>query len=102
MTHPDVASRLTHKLLSMALAAGADCLAVACPLCHVNLDLRQADAAKAHGAFPPTPVLYITQLLGLALGLPPEDLGISDLTVRPDALLLKREAGAVGVAGGKP
>jgi heterodisulfide reductase subunit B len=102
MTHPGVASRLTHKLLSMALAAGADCLAVACPLCHVNLDLRQADAAKAHGAFRPVPVLYITQFLGLALGLPPEDLGISDLAVRPDALLAKRRSGAVGIAGGTP
>jgi heterodisulfide reductase subunit B len=102
MTHSEVASRLTHKLLSMARDAGADCLAVACPLCHVNLDLRQADAAKAHGAFPPTPVLYVTQLLGLALGLPPETLGLDDLTVGADAVLAKRDAGAVGVAGGKP
>jgi heterodisulfide reductase subunit B len=102
MTHPEVASRLTHKLLSMALAAGADCLAVACPLCHVNLDLRQADAAKIHGAFPPTPVLYITQLLGLALGLPPEDLGLSDLTVGAEPVLANRETCAAGFAGGKP
>jgi heterodisulfide reductase subunit B len=101
MTHSEVASRLTHKLLSMARDAGADCLAVACPLCHVNLDLRQADAAKAHGAFPPTPVLYVTQLLGLALGLPPETLGLDDLTVGADAVLAKRDAGAVAVAGGK-
>lgn len=88
MTNSGVVARLSHKLLSMARAAGADCLAVACPLCHVNLDLRQADAAKAHGAFQPTPVLYVTQLLGLALGLPPENLGLDALTV--------------GFAGGKP
>ncbi len=88
MTHPAVVNRLTHKIVSMARAAGADCLAVACPLCQVNLDLRQADAAEAHGAFRPTPVLYITQILGLALGIPPERLGVDDSTV-------------VG-AGGKP
>jgi heterodisulfide reductase subunit B len=88
MTNSGVVARLSHKLLCMARAAGADCLAVACPLCHVNLDLRQADAAKAHGAFQPTPVLYVTQLLGLALGLPPENLGLDALTV--------------GFAGGKP
>ena len=88
MTNSGVVARLSHKLLSMARASGADCLAVACPLCHVNLDLRQADAAKAHGAFQPTPVLYVTQLLGLALGLPPENLGLDALTV--------------GFAGGKP
>ena len=88
MTHSGVVGRLAHKLLSMARAAGADCLAVACPLCHVNLDLRQADAAKAHGELRPTPVFYVTQLLGLALGLSPEKLGLDALTV--------------GAAGGKP
>ena len=48
---------------------------MACPLCQVNLDLRQADASKAHGELPETPVLYVTQLLGLALGLSPEGAG---------------------------
>ena len=99
MTHPGVASRLAHRLLCMAQEAGADCLAVACPLCQVNLDLRQADAAKAHGPFRPTPVLYVTQLLGLALGLPPKNLGIDDLTVSPDALLAKCVTGAPCAAG---
>ena len=81
MTNSGVVARLAHKLLTMARAAGADCLAVACPLCQVNLDLRQAEAAKAHGAIQPTPVLYVTQLLGLALGLPPENLGLDAMTV---------------------
>jgi heterodisulfide reductase subunit B len=85
----------------MAQRAGADCLVVACPLCQVNLDLRQADAAKAHGAFRPTPVLYVTQLLGLALGLPLENLGLDALTVDAKVLFAKRDAGAVGFAGGK-
>ena len=49
MTHSAVVARLGHRLLAMAREAGADCLAVACPLCQVNLDLRQADATKAHG-----------------------------------------------------
>ncbi len=102
MTHSGVVSRLVHKILSMAVAAGADCVAVACPLCHVNLDLRQADAARAHGAFRPTPVLYVTQLLGLALELPPEELGLDALAVGADALLAKRDSGAARVAGGTP
>ena len=87
MTQSDVVCRLSHKLLSMARRAGAECLVVACPLCQVNLDLRQADAAKAHGDLPPTPVLYITQLLGLALGLSREELGIKALSVGADSLL---------------
>ena len=71
----------------MAQEAGADCLAVACPLCESNLDLRQADAAKAHGPIPDTPVLYITQLLGLALGLSNADVGLDALTVSAAPLL---------------
>jgi heterodisulfide reductase subunit B len=83
MTHSSVAARLGHRLLSMARRAGADCIALACPLCQVNLDLRQADAARAHGALPPTTALYFTQLLGLALGLSNEQLGVKALTVGP-------------------
>jgi heterodisulfide reductase subunit B len=87
MTQSSVVCRLGHRLVSMAREAGAQCIAVACPLCQVNLDLRQADATKAHGALPETPVLYFTQLLGLALGLSAEQLGISALSVSADALL---------------
>ena len=87
MTHSNVVSRLGFKLLSMARRAGAECVAVACPLCQVNLDLRQSDAAKAHGELPPTPVLYVTQLLGLALGLSSKELGLRALTVSAKGLL---------------
>jgi heterodisulfide reductase subunit B len=86
MTRTEVVNRLGHKLLSMARRAGAECIAVACPLCQVNLDLRQADAVKAHGELPPTPVLYVTQLLGLALGLSWKELGIGALTVGASSL----------------
>lgn len=87
MTRSSMVCRLGHRLVSMAREAGAECIAVACPLCQVNLDLRQADAAKAHGALPATPVLYFTQLLGLALGLPAGSLGISALSVSAAPLL---------------
>ena len=87
MTQSSVVCRLGHRLVSMARQAGAQCIAVACPLCQVNLDLRQADAAKAHGSLPETPVLYITQLLGLALGLSADELGLSALSVSADSLL---------------
>ena len=101
MTHTAMVSRLSHRLLSMAREAGAECLAVACPLCQINLDLRQADAAEAHGAIPETPVLYVTQLLGLALGLSRKELGLDALTIRPDRLLAGCGGAAVGAAGGK-
>ena len=101
MTHSEVVGRLGHKLISMARRAGAECIAVACPLCQVNLDLRQADAAKAHGELPQTPVLYITQLLGLALGLSNKELGIGAQTVNAGALLGDRRPAAVAATGGK-
>jgi heterodisulfide reductase subunit B2 len=98
MTHSKTVSRLSHRLVDMARRAGADCIVVACPLCQVNLDLRQSDARKAHGELPETPVLYITQLLGLALGISPETLGIQALSVSPNALLASIGAG-VGEGG---
>ncbi len=86
----------------MAREAGAECIAVACPLCQMNLDLRQADARKAHGDLPQTPVLYVTQLLGLALGLPPEDLGLRALSNSFDALWQRLPvANATAGAGGQ-
>ena len=87
MTNAAVVSRLSHRLLAMAREAGAQCVAVACPLCQVNLDLRQADARRAHGELPDTPVPYFTQLLGLALGLAPRQLGLQALSVPVDSLL---------------
>jgi len=87
ITNADVVCRLGHRLLSMARQAGADCLAVACPMCQVNLDLRQTDIHRAYGGVSEIPVLYVTQLLGLALGLAPEALGLDALSVSPTSLL---------------
>ncbi len=93
-----VVNRLGYKLLSMAHRAGAECIVVACSLCQLNLDLRQADAKKNHADIPDIPVLYITQLLGLALGLPPKELGLDALMVSAASLTNRRPATA-GPAG---
>ncbi len=63
MTRTDVVERLSGKLVEMAREAGADCVVTGCPLCQANLDSRQ-EAASGRGM----PVLYFTELLGLALG----------------------------------
>jgi heterodisulfide reductase subunit B len=93
ITQTTVVERLAHRLLAMAREAGADCLAVACPLCESNLDLRQADVRKAHADLPETPILYVTQLLGLALGLSSEEVGLDALIVSAAPLLAGIGAG---------
>ena len=66
--------RLGRAIVEDARSSGAEAIVVACPLCQTNLDLRQK-AMESRGA-PPLPVLFITEVVGLALGLAPEALGI--------------------------
>ncbi|AGY56267.1 CoB--CoM heterodisulfide reductase iron-sulfur subunit B family protein [Gloeobacter kilaueensis] len=59
-----------------AIDAGADCLVTPCPLCHLNLDSRQPEVEQAAGRKFGMPVLHLSQLVGLALGLAPDQLGM--------------------------
>ena len=99
ITGRDVVARLGRKLLTMARQAGAQCIVVACPLCQLNLDMRQADAGKTGPAIPETPVLYITQLLGLALGLTTKELGLDALSINADALFTESAASMAATRG---
>jgi heterodisulfide reductase subunit B len=56
---------MTRAVLENARARGADVVAVACPLCHSNLDTRQ----KKMGLAEPMPVMYFTQLMAVAFGM---------------------------------
>jgi len=82
--------RLTREILAMAKGVGADCIATACPLCQLNLDLRQKDTEKEAGEQFGLPVFYFTQLLGLAFGIPRKKLGLRSLVVSPSKLLADR------------
>jgi succinate dehydrogenase / fumarate reductase cytochrome b subunit len=64
----------TH--LGDALDAGADCLVTPCPLCHLNLDMQQPEAAKIVNRDLGLAVLHLPQLVALALGAEPEQLGM--------------------------
>ena len=61
--------------LGDAIDADADCLVTPCPLCHLNLDLQQPLAEGVVGRELGMPVLHLPQLVGLALGLEPKELG---------------------------
>jgi succinate dehydrogenase / fumarate reductase, cytochrome b subunit len=75
----------TH--LADATDAEADCLVTPCPLCHLNLDLQQPLAAPVVGRDLQMPVLHLPQLVGLALGLDPKELGLTKHIVKPTAVI---------------
>lgn len=66
--------RLGRAVIEDAKKSGADAIVVACPMCHSNLDFRQIAYTEKGEALP---VLYLTQLVGLALGIEPETLGLN-------------------------
>ncbi len=92
LSKTEVVVQLSDSILDMAVRAGADCIVVSCPMCQVNLDLRQQDINKQLGKRYQMPIVYLTQLLGLSLGLSPLELGFSKLMVPASNLLHQLEA----------
>jgi heterodisulfide reductase subunit B len=86
LTRPDIVLKLSGELIRQAQAAGADLIAVACPLCHTNLDARQFQMKLEA----PLPVLYFTQLMALALGLPEKAAALHKNLVDPRPLLKEK------------
>jgi len=72
----EIALDLSHKILRNAQDVGADLIVTACPLCHANLDLRQKQINDEYGEELHIPILYFTQLMGVAYGLSPKVLGL--------------------------
>lgn len=81
----DITARLSAKLLETAQDLGAHAMVTACPLCHMNLDLRQGQAASVAGRQFRIPVFYYTQLIAVALRLPQDAIGLSKLCVSPNS-----------------
>ncbi|OQA14553.1 MAG: Cysteine-rich domain protein [Chloroflexi bacterium ADurb.Bin360] len=86
ISHSAVTAKLTGKVLDSAKTAGADAVTLACPMCHTALDLYQSKAERAVGRGLDLPVLYFTQLLGLALGIEASRLGFQRHIVSPARL----------------
>ena len=82
---------LSGRILREALWRGADAVVVACQLCQSNLDMRQGEILNREGKERHLPVLYFTQLMGLAFGVPAGELGLDRHLV--DALPLLKEKG---------
>ncbi len=90
----DIVPRLSGKLLDCARSVGADMVAVACPLCQMNLDLRQGQINRALGERFRMPVVYFTQLMGVAMDLPEAEIGFDKLRVDPRPALNRALSGA--------
>ncbi|MCM1982444.1 CoB--CoM heterodisulfide reductase iron-sulfur subunit B family protein [Lyngbya confervoides] len=84
-----VALELTKQILDEAQALEADCIVLACPLCSTNLELRQPDIEVKYRKDYKLPVIYITELIGLALGIQPIHLGLDKHLVSTQPLLKK-------------
>ncbi|MBK6507429.1 MAG: hypothetical protein IPG02_17725 [Ignavibacteria bacterium] len=72
----DIVVDLSKKIIDDAIAHGANVMVVACPMCHTNLDMRQRTMKKVYPGHKEFPVLYLTELVGLSLGMNEKELGI--------------------------
>jgi len=91
LPRPEIVLRLSGDILRDAKRAGADVIATVCPLCQMNLDTRQDAIARETGERLEIPVVFITQLLGLAMGGNAGRLGLKGLMVNPYPVLRRRE-----------
>ncbi|MDD2853774.1 MAG: CoB--CoM heterodisulfide reductase iron-sulfur subunit B family protein [Desulfuromonadaceae bacterium] len=90
LSRPGVVLQLTHSILESAKEAGADCIMVGCPLCHGNLDIRQKEIESVYSTSYGLPVFYLTQLVGLSVGLSVNKLGLGAMMVNPLPLLKEK------------
>ncbi|HUV44437.1 MAG TPA: CoB--CoM heterodisulfide reductase iron-sulfur subunit B family protein [Dehalococcoidales bacterium] len=90
LTLPRVAQQMIQKLLDMAQEAGADCIVSGCPMCQSNLDRAQEDISRETGKKYGVPILYFTELMGLAFGHPSAGKWFSRHIVDPRPLLKQK------------
>jgi len=76
MANEEIVLQLAHRILTDAESHGANCLVVACPMCHVNLDMKQEAVNHRFAASHHLPVYYLSDLVGMALGLDERAMGV--------------------------
>lgn len=82
----DLMAKLSGNIVKDAADRGAEAIIVACPMCHSNLDMRRPQIDEYVGENISTPVIYITQAIGLAVGIAPEKLGLQRHFVKVNTL----------------
>jgi heterodisulfide reductase subunit B2 len=89
ITNEDLALALAKDVLMMAKESGADCMVVTCPMCHLQLDAKQKAVESKFNINIDLPIIYFTQLMGLAMGFRPNELGLLKHLVPTDTLIAK-------------
>lgn len=89
IAHTDIVEKLSRKILIDAVKNGADVIIAACPMCHSNLDMRQKNIIKHYPDHKIIPVLYLSQLIGIALGIDYNRLGLNLHYIDPIPILEK-------------
>jgi Heterodisulfide reductase, subunit B len=95
VSRTDIVAKLSGKIIEDAVDRGAESIVVACPMCHMNLDMRRPEIKKQLKKELDIPVLFITQALGLSMGIPAFNLGLDKHYVPTDKVmdcLSKKEA----------
>ena len=83
----EVTAEMSFAILDSAQQNGAELVVTNCPLCQFNLDRMQKAMGSRHAGFQPIPILYYTQLMGIALGLDSEGFELDRHYVDPRPLL---------------
>ena len=86
LAHKETVIGLGQRIIEDAQLNNADCIMVACPMCHANLDIYQ-EQMKLNNS---TPILYFTELLGLAIGIEDKNMAIDRHIISATDLLKKR------------
>ncbi len=89
---PEAAYGLIHELIATAATRGADAIVTVCPMCQLNLDMYQSQANRQLGTEYSMPVLYFTQMMGLAFGLSAEEMGFGQELVSGQRVLDRLES----------
>jgi len=85
----EIALDMTAEKIDNMLDAGADCLMTPCAFCHLQFDRGQVELNEKYGRKYQLPVVFMTQLLGLALGMDARALGLYDNSISSESLLNK-------------
>lgn len=89
LENEEASFKMAGKHIGEAKDNGADCMVTPCPLCHMNLDLQQPGVSQVVGRQLDMPVLHLPQMVGLALGLSPKELGFSKHIISAQSVLSK-------------